>query len=198
MDRSAGRTEVARLRHALLAAVLGGALAFLALPGTVWAQQDSSDFQYDSPSAAEGPMSGDPVEVEGSTGGTFESGSVLLIAGSFSVAPGASVTLEDADGTRATMIEGEGASVVQRGQELAVSGAPARVSGGDERLGTEGLRVSSSTGVAAEGVAPPEEEWGSVGIAALPATGGPLLLALLGAVAAVGAGLAIRRYSRSE
>jgi hypothetical protein len=149
-------------------------------------------------------------------------GSTLVFAGDFSVAPGASVVVADADGTRGTFIDGQNANITGNGGiTLEVTGDPTNVSGGEGALnsgagcnsivattgvsggGTSGgssnlLAASSSAGVAgaSEGAAGESSSGGGPVVGILPDTGGASFV-LLAALAAVGTGLLILQRLRA-
>ncbi len=143
----------------------------------------SADVQYKKAGSPSGP-------VAGTTSSPTPEGS-LLIEGKFCVAPGASVTAEDADRTQGTFIDGENASVTQVAGGVLISGSPQNVAGGNQVFDIESASVVSSTGISQQCA-----EQAAVG-GVLPNTAGPslILFALGGVLVATGAATAfLRRY----
>lgn len=156
----------------------------LAWSGVAHAQapgDDSGDFQYDEPTPPFGPASGTPVSV-------LED-DVLTFEGPFTVAAGASVTLEDTDGTRLTLVDGRNADIAGSGGRVTVAGGTGHASGGDGALELDETSVAATTGVSPGS---PGARHPSVDV--LPETGGgPLLTVVLGASFLAGAGLLVLR-----
>jgi len=99
------------------------------------------------------PAPGDAVTVtNGSDAGNdatvIDSGDVLTVSGNYEVQAGASITVEDGDGTQGTFTDGVNATITANGElTITVTGDPTAVSGGDGTLGVEGVTVVSTTGV---------------------------------------------------
>lgn len=174
----------------LILAAAAGAQA----PGTT-----SAEFQYPEIAAPSGPAAGLPcIEIE-SGGNDLKAGDTLVFPGTFSIASGASVVLEDADGTQGTMIDGENARITE-GEggtiQILLTGAPMNVIGGDEVLSNE---VCESI-VATTGISGRPETGSGVTPGILPDTGGVVTLLYLGALVLAGAGIAAlrRRAGRQD
>jgi hypothetical protein len=189
-------------RMARWAAGLAFATAAALSCATVAHAQTSAEDQYGQPTAASsGPAAGSQSCGAGN-GSQLGAGDSLVFPGDFSVAPGASVVVEDSDGTRGTLIDGQNASITGGSSiSVALTGDPTNVSGGDGVLnGGAGCNsVVATTGVSAVGDASVSGSSGSeslVGI--LPDTGGESLLALLAGLASVGTGLLIVQRLRAR
>ena len=128
----------------------------------------SADVQYKKPSSPSGPVAGTTPAP------TPEGG--LLIEEELCVAPGASVTVEDADRTQGTFIAGDGASVNRIEGGILVSGSPQNVAGGDQKLDTETASIVTSTGISQCA------EEASVGDVLPDTAGVPLILLALGGI----------------
>ncbi len=73
----------------------------------------------------------------------------MYVEGEFSIEPGSSVTLQDADGTRGTVTDGSNAKIVEGSIDTTVTGTPSGVSGSDGQLATEGLEIVDTSGITA-------------------------------------------------
>jgi hypothetical protein len=124
------------------------ALVALALAPAARAQQED---QYGATEAPEGPAAGEPATVEGDDDGVVGPGTVIVIDGDFEVSEGASVTLQDSDGTQGTLIDGENAEITEGSIIIEVTADPVGVVGGDGVLNTDGLFVIATTGITARG-----------------------------------------------
>ncbi len=155
------------LRMTAVALVLVLSLVWAAAAQAQSPEDRSADVQY----KRLGPPSGPVAEVQPEV--TPEG--ALLIEGEICVVTGASVTVEDADGTRATYIDGDGASITAAEDGLLVSGSPKIVSGGDGALDTGTAVVVTSTGISEEC---DERAW--VGGVLPDTAGAPLVLLALG------------------
>ncbi len=172
--------------------IVGFALAMvLALVWGTAAHAQSADDQYGTPTSPSGPLSGESVSVLNDTDGVANAGDVLLIEGDFTIAEGSSVTLQDADGTQGTLIDGVNAQIVEGSVRMTLTGDPVNVSGGDGVLGTDGLTAVASTGISASSGGGGSSGVGGVVAGVLPSTGGSLLLLSLGGLAISGAGLVL-------
>lgn len=200
----------ASLRYAGSAGALVFAVAIvLALTWTVTAQAQSFKAQYGDRVAPSGPAAGAECTSLQSDDGLLNAGDTVSFEGSFTVAPGASLVLEDSDKTQGTLIDGENAEISAGDNgniELLVTGAPLNPVGGDGVLSSDVCNsVGTTTGIAAAqgvgfsgGAAEGAASGGTASdssalISVLPDTGGTLLLALLGGLAFMGAGLAVHR-----
>lgn len=202
------------------------ALAIALVAAMSWsavAQAQSAGDQYDEPVAPSGPAAEAQCSVFGDTDGLVNSGDTVICAGEYVIADGASVTLEDSDGTQGTFVDGQNAEITEGSIITDVAGDPLNVVGGNGVLNTEGLFVVATTGISAAGGAADdgatqdngavagagdatasagggaEEQPTSAAVGVLPDTGGPILLGLLGGAAILGGGLlAVRRHLSSS
>ncbi|MBA3425446.1 MAG: hypothetical protein H0U04_13100 [Rubrobacter sp.] len=98
------------------------------------------------------PAPGDTVTVtNGSNAGNdaavIDIGDVLTVSGNYEVQAGASVTVEDDDGTQGTFTDGVNATITANGELIiTVTGAPTGVTGGN-LIAVDGVTVVSTTGV---------------------------------------------------
>ena len=101
-----------------------------------------------------------PLQVSEDKDGVANEGDQLRVDGDFKIQPGASVTVEDADGTRGTAIDGVDAKIVQGSIDITLMGTPNNVTGGDGVLDTTGtLGLVDTTGIETGlGVAPLAQE----------------------------------------
>lgn len=201
---------VVRLAFAL-AVTLAIALTYA---GIASAQTDpetsGSDGQYAELVAPSGPAASEMCGTieDNNDNGLLDEGDLVTYPGDFSVAQGASVVVDDQDGTQGTFIDGENAEITGENGNIVISatGAPLNVVGGNGELssmvcnsivtttgvsgdsGVEGTSVSGDSGV--QGV--------SVGV--LPDTGGSMFIVYGSALVAAGVGLALvrrRSFGRS-
>lgn len=142
------------------------------------------------------------------------------------VADGASVTLQDSDGTQGTLIDDVNAVITEGSIVITVTDDPINVSGGNGVLNTEGLFVVATTGITAADdagsgaagddaagggaadaddassgavAADTEESQPAAGVAGvLPDTGGFMLFGVISAFALMGIGALMLggRFSR--
>lgn len=197
-----------RVSFASIGAIGAVGLALAVVLALTWATvaqaQSSKDAQYGEPVAPSGPAAGAMCMSVQSDDDLLNAGDTASFEGDFSIAPGASLILEDADGTQGTLIDGENAEISSGDNgniEVAVTGDPLNVVGGDGVLGADVCNpVVTTTGITdAQGVGSSAGDAESAGTASgssavigvLPDTGGPLFAALLVGLAVVGAGLAI-------
>lgn len=181
----------------------------LALILATAANAQSFRAQYGEPLAPSGPAAGAKCASIQSEDDLLNAGDFVSFQGSFSVAPGASLVLEDADGTQGTLIDGENAEISagENGNiELLLSGLPLNVVGGDGVVSSDVCdSVVTTTGISAlQGVGSADAgaalasggaaSGGSALFGVLPDTGGSALLILLAGVGAAGAGLAVAVY----
>ena len=200
------RKRSLRVSGLVIATVLTLAYAPVALaqqPGT-----PSSEGQYGKPSAPSGPASGATCVSSGAGNGVVNAGDVFTFSGGFAASPGASVVLQDFDGTQGTLIDGKNATITSKGGSLkvAVTGAPVDVSGGNSTLSDNGCKeLVASTGVAPAQTATTKTQGtassGGEALSVLPNTSGPMLTTYLAVLAAAGVGIVylrrlIRRRSR--
>lgn len=119
----------------------------------VWAgaaHAQSAGDQYGIPVSPSGPAAGLPVTVQGDTNGIVGPGDVLIIEGDYVIADGASVTLQDSDGTQGTLIDGQNATIVEGSIIITVTDNPIiNVPGANGVLNTDGLFVVATTGISA-------------------------------------------------
>jgi hypothetical protein len=199
-----------RVSLASIGAIGAVGLALAVVLALTWAtvaqaqSQSSKDAQYGEPVAPSGPAAGAMCMSVQSDDNLLNAGDTASFEGNFSVAPGASLILEDADGTQGTLIDGENAEISSGDDgniEVAMTGDPLNVVGGDGVLGadvcnsvvtTTGIAAAQGTGYSGGGAESAGTASGSSAvIGVLPDTGGPLFAALLVGFAVVGAGLAI-------
>lgn len=186
---------------------LGVALAValaLILTTAADAQTQSFQAQYGEPVAPSGPAAGAECTSIQSEDGLLNAGDSVSFGSGFSVAPGASLVLEDADGTQGTLIDKENAEISagENGNiELLLTRPPLNVVGGDGVVGsdvcdelvtTTGISALQGVGSADSGAATASGSASLFGV--LPSTGGSMLLILLAGLGAVGAGLAVAVY----
>ena len=116
-----------------------------------------------------------PLQVSEDKDGVANEGDQLRVDGDFKIQPGASVTVEDADGTRGTAIDGVDAKIVQGSIDITLMGTPNNVTGGDGVLDTTGtLGLVDTTGIETGlGVAPlaQEDTTGAAGLQVDPLIG---------------------------
>lgn len=109
----------------------------------------SADDQYGTPVAPAGPLAGEPVTVLNDTDGVVGPGDVLVIEGDYVIADGASVTLQDSDGTQGTLIDDQNAVITEGSVVITVTDFPIiNVPGANGVLNTDGLFVVATTGIA--------------------------------------------------
>lgn len=166
--------------------------------------KENDDVQYKPKKSSTGAMAGATCTAAGNQNGVFDPGDSITYPGNFTVAPGASADIDDTDGTAGTFIDGKNAKISsdKGGINVTVVGDPINVSGGDGVLNdTVCKSIVASTGIS-EGSADVGSSSGDAGGSSgddgplanvLPRTGGSLLV-VLGALAAVGTGLALLRH----
>jgi len=189
--------------------------------------QSAETFYFNDVNALLAQPSGPAAELGCSTvesnDGLLNAGDVAVFPGNFSVAPGASVVLEDTDGTQGTLVDGVNAVVTGGNIRIALTGDPLNVAGGDGVLSDDVCdSVVTTTGVAgaagisglagtagATGPAGASGLAGTAGVQAgsagvsgvvgvLPDTGGLPIVGLLGAFALLGTGVAILRRTERQ
>lgn len=204
-----------------LALAMVSALFFATLASAQAPEARSATDQYEKPAAPEGPLAGkscSKLEI-GSDDGLFNAGDTVTYLGDFSVVPGASVTLDDADKTIGTFVDGENADISQGarvGVKIAATGDPVGVDGGNEALndsvcnslvGSQGLSgqedgaAGNGNGGASGGDSSAEPggsgpEGAVMGV--LPDTGGIAISAYLGALLVAAGGLLFLRYRHAN
>jgi len=161
--------------------------------------QTSAGVQYGPLAAPSGPAAGLSCSSLSSDDGLLNAGDSVVFSGDFSVASGAAVVLDDADGTQGTLIDGQNARIGADGITIEVTGDPINVAGGNGVLNdTVCDSLVATTGVSAASEEP--SEGGAAGggpvIGLLPDTGGASFL-LLAALAALGTGIVVVRRLRS-
>lgn len=127
----------------VLAFIAAAMLALSWAPSAIAQQGD----QYGGTVAPSGPAAGAQCTVAGDTDGVVNSGDTVACVGEFDISEGASVTLEDSDGTQGTFVDGENANITEGSIIIEVTGEPAGVVGGNEVLNTDGLFVVATTGI---------------------------------------------------
>lgn len=175
-------------------------IALAAAFALVWAtaaQAQSFEVQYGDPEAPAGGLSGTSCTYVDSTDGLLNAGDVVEYRGDYSISQGASVVIDDSDETLGTFIDGRNAEISQgsggSGIEIAVTGDPINVSGGDGVLSDKVCNsIVASTGIF--GDPPGEGGGGSLGLSVLPDTGGAAILLYLGMLLVAGAGLVLLRH----
>lgn len=184
----------------LIVGFVMAALATVLLSSAAIAQQ-SADDQYAAPTPPSGPAAEAQCTVSNDTDGVVNVGDVITCAGDFDVSEGASVVLQDTDGTQGTFVDGDNAEITEGSLVISVTADPINVAGGNGVLNTEGLFVIATTGIAAAPTATADasadadsgSSSGSVASAVttgvLPDTGGFALLGVISAVMLTGAGL---------
>jgi len=148
MVRKHGAVTVLDLRL-----VLGIGLAVLvSLCWSAVAHAQPADDQYAAPASPSGPATSAQCTVSGDTDGVVNAGDQVICEGEYDVADGASVTLQDADGTQGTFVDGINAVITEGSIVIRVTDAPIiNVPGANGVLDTEGLFVVATTGIAAAG-----------------------------------------------
>lgn len=184
----------------LIVGFVMAALATVLLSSAAIAQQ-SADDQYAAPTPPSGPAAEAQCTVSNDTDGVVNVGDVITCAGDFDVSEGASVVLQDTDGTQGTFVDGDNAEITEGSLVISVTADPINVAGGNGVLNTEGLFVIATTGIAAAPTATAADasadadsgsSSGSVASAVtgvLPDTGGFAILGVISAVMLTGAGL---------
>ncbi len=178
-------------------------IALAAAFALVWAtvaQAQSFEVQYGDPEAPAGSLSGTSCTNIQSTDGLLNAGDVVEYRGDYSISSGASVVIDDSDGTLGTFIDGRNAEISQgsggEGIEVVMTGDPINVSGGDNVLSDKVCNsIVASTGIL--GDPPGEGGGGSLGLSVLPDTGGAAILGYVGMLAVAGVGLVLLRYRAS-
>lgn len=169
----------------VLAFTASAMLALAWAPAAV-AQQDD---QYDGTVAPSGPAAGETATVQGDEDGVVGPGDTIIIPGDFVVSEGASVTLQDSDGTQGTLIDGQNAEITEGSIIIQVTDFPVGVVGGDGVLDTDGLFVVATTGIfAAGGVDDADRTGADTGATAIAGAGAGAEASAGDATAGAGAG----------
>lgn len=177
-----------------LALALAATLFFATLANAQSPEQKSAEFQYEELEAPSGPLAGIPCLGPEDADGVVGPGDVITLAGSFAVSPGASIVLQDTDGTQGTLIDGVNAEIAAvDGIEVSVTGEPVNVVGGDKVLSDVCDSAVASTGIAAD-----EADDGGAVVSVLPETGGSMTLIYAAILLFAGVGLALLRRSASR
>jgi hypothetical protein len=180
--------------------LLGIALTVcLVLTAASMALAQSANDQYGGRQLPSGPAAGLSCIALESSDGLLNAGDSVTFGGNFSVAPGASVVIEDADGTQGLLVDGVNANISEGagGITIVVTGEPMNVVGGDGVMSDVVCdSIVTTTGIFLSAGEAPEDE-GAI-LSVLPDTSGPLLIGLLGGLAAVGTGLAIFRRAQRQ
>ena len=174
--------------------------AAFALVGATVAQAQSFEVQYGEPEAPAGGLAGTSCTDVQSEDSLLNAGDVVEYRGDYSISSGASVVINDSDGTQGTFIDGRNAEISESsgvsGLRIAVTGDPINVSGSDGVLSDRVCNsIVASTGIS--GDAPDQGSAGSsgvLGLSALPDTGGVAVLLYLGMLLVAGAGLVHLRH----
>ena len=168
------------------------ALTHVSVANAQTQKKSGSDGQYKVLVAPSGPAAGETCsDVDDNNGnGLFDAGDLATFPGDFSVASGASVVIDDEDGTQGTFIDGENAEITGENGDIVISvtGQPLNVAGGDGALGTEVCSsIVSTTGISGG--------YGSqdVSVSVLPDTGGSMFVLYGSVLVAAGVGLALVR-----
>ena len=191
---------------------IGLATAFALVWATV-AQAQSFEVQYGNPEAPAGGLAGTSCMYVQSEDDLLNAGDVVEYRGDYSISSGASVVIDDSDGTQGTFIDGSNADISEGsggdGIKIVVTGDPINVSGGDGVLSDKVCNsIVASTGIfgdapggGAEGLlaglfgdAPGEGSSGTLGLSVLPDTGGVAVLLYLGMLSVAGGGLIVLRH----
>jgi hypothetical protein len=139
----------------------------------------------------------------GSGDGVFGVGDYVEYEGEFDVASGASVVIDDADGTQGTFIDGVNATITDGSIRVEATGDPLNVAGGNGVLNdTVCNSIVTSTGISADTDAQGEGavagassgSSGGAALSVLPDTSGPIL-GYAGALIVAGAGMLLLRYN---
>jgi len=179
----------------ILSSTLGLLLTF-GLTAVAYAQTPF-DTQYGDP-AGSGNSEKMSCSKVVSSDDLLNAGDKVTYPGNFSVSPGSSVVLDDADGTQGTLIDGKNAQISESSGNIVVSvtGDPINVGGGSTGALDDTVchSIVSSTGISSGGSA--DDPSGLIG-GLLPDTGGPLLpFVALGILVLGGTGLlALRKYN---
>ncbi len=207
------KNDVARLGVGWMA---GFALALaLALVCATGASAQSFRGQYERPTAPSGAAAGMSCTFVESNDDVLNAGDTILYPGDVSVAQGASVILDDADGSQATLIDGQNVEItgtVTGGIRIVVTGDPLNVAGGDGVLNdTVCDSIVASTGISGQAgvfgqtgisgqagvfgqAAAQDSSQGVSGLQGLlPDTGGSMLLVYVVGFALAGTGLILLR-----
>jgi len=188
------------------------ATAFALVWATV-AQAQSFEVQYGGAEAPAGGLAGTSCIYVQSGDGLLNDGDVVEYRGGYSISSGASVVIDDSDGSLGTFIDGRNAQISEGsggdGIRIAVTGDPINVSGGDGVLSDRVCNsIVASTGIFGDtsggggasllagllGDPPGGGSSGSLGLSVLPDTGGAAVLLYLGMLAVAGGGLVLLRH----
>lgn len=182
-------------RRSLLSIALT-ALLLLAATSTAFAQ--SAKNQYGERQTPSGPVAGLSCVTLESEDDLLNAGDFVSFGSGFSVAPGASIIIEDADGTQGLLVDGDNADISEGDGgsiDVVVTGAPTAIVGGDGAMSSAVCNsVVTTTGISLDEGEATEDEGTILGV--LPDTGGPSLIGMLGALAVLGTGFAIFRRTR--
>lgn len=181
-----------------VAVAMAFAFVFSTVAGAQSPGMRSMDDAYpeDPSSSAAGAAAGGSCLYVRSSDDLFNKGDAAGYPGAFSVAPGASLVLDDADGSLGTFIDGENAQISERrggGIAVAVTGNPINVGGGNGELNSTVCdSIVASTGISAlTGGAGGSA--GGAALSVLPDTGGSALVVYLGALTVAAGGLVLLR-----
>ena len=172
------------------------ATAFALVWATV-AQAQSFRVQYGEPEAPAGGLAGTSCMYVQSEDGLLNANDVIEYRGDYSISSGASVVVDDSDGTLGTFVDGRNAEISEsrggNGIRIAVTGDPINVSGGDGVLSDRVCNsIVASTGIVADTQGGGSS--GTLGLSVLPDTGGMAVLLYLGMLSVAGGGLILLRH----
>lgn len=214
------RVRIPGIRWAL--AFIAAAMFALSWAPAAVAQQDD---QYGGTVAPSGPAADAQCTVSGDSDGVVNAGDTVICEGEYSISEGASVTLQDSDGTQGTFVDGQNAEITEGSIIIEVASDPVGVVGGNGVLNTDGLFVVATTGISAagtgadagasagnatasastgDGASAQAGTGGGAGedgaaVAVLPDTGGSIMaFVLAGGLLLFGAGFAVRRFAGSN
>lgn len=153
-------------------------------------KKSGSGGQYAKLVAPSGPAAGAQCGLIESADDLLNTGDLVTYSGDFSVAPGASVIVDDEDGTQGTFVDGKNAAIAGNNGDIVirVTGNPLNVVGGDGVLSAMVCNsIVSTTGVSGDHA----DEAAAVSV--LPNTGGSMFIAYGSVLVAAGVGLALVR-----
>lgn len=146
----------------------------------------------DGTGGASGPLAGEPVTVDSTDADdAFDPGDTATIACNCSVADGASITLEDGDGTQGTFTDDVNAVITEGSVVIKPTAAASNTSGGNGELNESGLSVLATNGIEVLAAA------GS-GAGVLPRTGANYLYLLGGLCLVLLCAFGLRRMTRAS
>jgi cell wall-associated NlpC family hydrolase/peptidoglycan hydrolase CwlO-like protein len=162
LAEQAEEQEAARAAEEEQARLAAQEQARLAAQKQAAADQAAADQAAADQAVAE-QLDGLPAASLNDAGGVVGKGAQLRVEGDFSISPGASVTLQDADGTTGTATDGLNAGITEGSIVIDVTASLSDVTGGDGQLATEGLQVVDMTGIVAGAAGDAQYEDGQSG-----------------------------------